>query len=248
MAPDAEVLIIPHGPLHAVPFHALMGPDGPAGRRRTISLAPSYAVAGRLKETSWTGAHGSSLVLGVPDEAAPAVDREARFVAGALPGGDLLLGQEATVDGLIEGTQRQRDVLHLACHGLHRVRNPMFSALKLADRWLTARDVLGLRLSGTLVVLSACETGRQGGHGSQDEAIGLARSFLAAGASAVVVSLWLAGDDVTAQLMQNFYSELHGGLSPAAALQAAQTSVRQTNPHPSDWAPFVIHGGGQGES
>ncbi len=52
------------------------------------------------------------------------------------------------------------DVLHLACHGLFRADNPMFSALKLHDGWLTAADVMQLDLKDTLVTLSACESGR----------------------------------------------------------------------------------------
>ncbi len=118
----------------------------------------------------------------------------------------------------------------------------MFSALKLGDGWLTAQDVLQLRLDDTLVVLSACETGRLSGQRQQDEAIGLARSFLAAGASAVVVSLWLADDDVTALLMRHFYEALGAGNPVPEALRLAQAAVAASHPHPADWAPFIVHG------
>ena len=245
---DEDVLIVPHGPLHGVPFHALVGPDGPVAADRTITLAPSYSVAARLRAAGPSESAGVSLVVGVPDESAPAVAVEAAHVAAVCPGAELLLGDRATIANLSAGTVKPLDVLHLACHGLHRARNPMFSALKLADGWLTARDVLGLRLSGTLVVLSACETGRHSGSGSQDESIGLARSFLAAGASAVVVSLWLADDEVTERLMDAFYVELRPGRSPAAALRAAQLLVAKDHPHPAAWAPFVIHGAAKGEA
>ncbi len=245
---DDDLLIIPHGPLHGVPFHALVGPDGPVAADRTITLAPSYSVAARLRSTEPFERAGRSLVVGVPDESAPAVAAEAAHVAAVLPGAELLLGDEATIANLSAGTGSPLDVLHLACHGLHRARNPMFSALKLADGWLTATDVLGLRLQGTLVVLSACETGRHSGSGSQDESIGLARSFLAAGARAVVVSLWLADDKVTELLMDAFYRELEAGRSPAAALRAAQLLVARDHSHPAAWAPFVIQAAGKGET
>ncbi|MDH3683602.1 MAG: CHAT domain-containing protein, partial [Acidimicrobiia bacterium] len=204
------LIVVPHGPLHQVPFHALIGDEGPVGRRWSVTLAPSFAVADALRLAPWRPAHGRSLVLGVPDSAAPAVTQEAMFVADAVPGADLLLGYEATADALVANAS-ERDVIHFACHGIHRARNPMFSSLKLADRWLTAREVLSLRLDRSLVVLSACESGRQNGQGALNEAIGLARSFVAAGASAVVVSLWLAGDTVTADLMQTFYGRLAAG-------------------------------------
>ncbi len=240
---DENVVVIPHGPLHTAPFHAMRGPDGPVGQSRTVAIAPSYAVAAHLRSPRWKARHGRSLVLGIADDAAPAAAAEAGFVADSLPGSELLVGQQGTLQAFTDRTQQPLDVIHLACHGLHRARNPMFSALKLADGWLTARDVLSLKLDGTLVVLSACESGRQGGQGPQDEAIGLARSFLAAGASAVVVSLWLAGDAVTSELMHHFYRELIAGGSPAAALRSAQALVAAEHSHPAAWAPFVIHGG-----
>lgn len=236
------LIVIPHGPLHQVPFHALVGDQGRVGDRWSVTIAPSFAVADALRLAPWRPAHGRSLVLGVPDAAAPQVTEEATFVAGTVPGADLLLGDDATVDALVAHA-KERDIVHLACHGIHRARNPMFSSLKLADRWLTAREVMSLRLDRSLVVLSACESGRQNGQGALDEAIGLARSFVAAGASAVVVSLWLAGDVVTADLMRAFYNRLGAGARPAAALQGAQVATARTYANPSDWAPFVVHGG-----
>jgi CHAT domain-containing protein len=246
LAPDGgDLLVVPHGMLHAVPFHALMGPDGPVGHRWTVTVAPSYAVAAQLQANPWAHRTGRALVIGVPDEAAPAVADEARSVAAALPGAELLLGGSATSENLVAGLSRPVDVLHLACHGIHRALNPMFSALKLSDRWLTAREVATLSVPGALVVLSACESGRQSADRHREETIGLARSFVAAGASGVIVSQWLANDRVTAELMTRFYREL-GGRPPGAALRAAQISVAVDHPHPADWAPFVIHGGAAG--
>lgn len=251
MAPVAPLLgtsggpvtIVPHGILHAVPFHAIVGPDGPLLDRWTITVAPSHQVASQLPPTPISlDGQRRSLVVGVPDDAAPLVEGEARAVADLVPGADLLLGDQATDQALRAGLEQPRDVVHLACHGLHRAANPMFSALRLADHWLTATDVLSLRLDGSLVVLSACESGRQGGIGHHDETVGLARSFLAAGASAVVVSLWLAGDRITAELMSGFYQALRAGQGPAEALRRSQLDLSNHHPHPGDWAPFVVHG------
>ena len=38
------LLIAPHGLLHALPFHALLGPDGPLVERAAISYVPSLAA------------------------------------------------------------------------------------------------------------------------------------------------------------------------------------------------------------
>jgi CHAT domain-containing protein len=134
------------------------------------------------------------------------------------------------------------DLLHFACHGLFRADNPMFSALKLHDGWLTAVDVMQLDLTDTLVTLSACESGR-GTVLQGDEVIGLPRAFLGAGAAAIIVSLWLVHDETTVMLMTDWYQRMSEGLGRAAALRAAQRSLRERYPHPYYWAPFVLIGG-----
>jgi CHAT domain-containing protein len=132
-------------------------------------------------------------------------------------------------------------VLHLACHGLFRSDNPMFSSLKLHDRWLTAADVMQLDLAGALVTLSACESGRSEIFAG-DELIGLTRAFLGAGASTLVASLWLVQDEATASLMDKYYERLREGVGPAQALRAAQLAIKDEHPHPHYWAPFILVG------
>jgi tetratricopeptide (TPR) repeat protein len=241
LTPDRELLVVPHGPLHAVPFHALPGPECRVGETWTVSLAPSYTVASMLHSGGSSAAR--SLVVGVPDEAAPAVAGEARAVASMLPDAELLLDDTATLDRLRVAARQPRAVVHLACHGLHRSRNPMFSALKLSDGWLTAHDVMSMDFTDSLVVLSACESGRHNSDRVLAEPLGLARSFLAVGARAVVVSLWRTDDSVAAEVMSEFYHHYGLGLAPAAALQRAQAAVRIRHPHPAAWAPFTVHGG-----
>jgi CHAT domain-containing protein len=75
--------------------------------------------------------------------------------------------------------------------------------------------------------------------------VGLARGFLHAGASSIVVSLWPVHDSTTADLMGGFYRALGAGQSPPAALRAAMLDIRATRPHPYHWAPFVVMGAGR---
>jgi CHAT domain-containing protein len=101
-----------------------------------------------------------------------------------------------------------------------------------------------LELTAELVTLSACETalGRQvRGEG----VVGLSHAFLAAGARSTLVTLWPVTDRSTLRFMTDLYGELHGGRSPAEALQ----SVRQrwiasagATSHPAFWAPFILLG------
>jgi CHAT domain-containing protein len=179
-------------------------------------------------------------VVGVSDPLIPAATAEARAVARHFPGADLLTDDEATL-GRIEKSAAGAGIVHLACHGLFRADNPMFSALKLHDGWLTAADAMGLDLAGALVTLSACESGRNEVFAG-DELIGLTRAFLGAGAATLVVSLWLVQDETTARLMERYYELLKGGAGSASALRTAQLTLKQEFPHPYYWAPFVLTG------
>jgi CHAT domain-containing protein len=153
---------------------------------------------------------------------------------------ETLTGEGATLAAL-QARVPNCDFLHLACHGSFRADNPMFSAVKLHDGWLTAADAMQLQLKDTLVTLSACESGR-GTVLKGDEVIGLPRAFLGAGAAAVVVSLWLVQDETTVTLMTHWYNRLREGLGRASALRAAQQALRESYPHPYYWGPFVLIG------
>lgn len=111
------------------------------------------------------------------------------------------------------------------------------------DGVVTDEEIRGMNLWGTqLVVLSACNTGQgivQRGHGVQ----GLRRSFIAAGAETLVVSLWQVPDEETSQLMQSFYQHLVGHAAPrVAALRQAMHTLRTKRQHPYFWAPFIAIG------
>ncbi len=234
-----KLAVVPHGPLHQVPFHALFDGERYLIERFEVSYAPSATVFALCQERARRDSGGAA-VFGVEDPLVPATVAEARAVAEHLPGATVRVGEEATVAALREAAPGC-DVLHLASHGLFRADNPMFSALKLHDGWLMASDVMELDLDGALVVLSACESGRSEVIGG-DEILGPARAFLGAGAASLVVSLWLVQDETTAKLMQRWHARLREGTGPAAALRAAQLEVMREHPHPYYWAPFVLMG------
>ncbi|MCA9466311.1 MAG: CHAT domain-containing protein [Nitrospira sp.] len=113
---------------------------------------------------------------------------------------------------------------------------------------LTALEVTGLNLRGCdLAVLSGCHTGF--GKVQGDEGVfGLRRAFTLAGATNLMMSLWVASDEDTTQQMVTFYKKLPE-TSPAAALRNAQLqSIKDLKEEAglapiSLWAPFIIQGG-----
>jgi len=152
----------------------------------------------------------------------------------------------------------QYRVVHFATHALLNNEHPELSGIVLSlvdqkgqrqDGFLRLHDIYNLKLPVDLVVLSACQTGL-GKDVKGEGLIGLTRGFMYAGASAVVASLWKVDDEATAELMKHFYEGLfEKGLSPSAALRAAQLEMRQKKrwQEPYYWAGFVIQGQYEGK-
>jgi tetratricopeptide (TPR) repeat protein/CHAT domain-containing protein len=85
------------------------------------------------------------------------------------------------------------------------------------DGIVTAEEVGGLKLDGTwLVTLSACDTG--GGEARAGEGVmGLRRGFVQAGAQNLLMTLWPISDEITVQIMLDFYdAAFNSGNAPLA--------------------------------
>jgi len=234
-----QLVIVPHGAMHYLPFQALHDGDSYLIERREVTFAPSAVV---LQECLNHRAANfrTALLMGVADEQIPGVQEELRALDHIFAGVKRFSNEAATIAALRKNSTNV-DVLHLACHAQFRSDNPLFSALKLSDGWFTARDAYALKLDCGLVTLSACETGMNK-VAPGDELMGLARGFLWAGSPSVLMSLWTIDDLSTAELMVIFYAELARTKSPAAALRHAQLKLLKQQPHPFFWSPFVVVG------
>lgn len=157
--------------------------------------------------------------------------------------------EEGASERIFKAKASQFSVIHLAMHGILDSRAPMLSSLvftedgdSLENNFLQAYEISKLNLNADLVVLSACETG----YGKFEKGNGiasLARSFMYAGASSLVVSLWQVNDFSTARIMQFFYENLAKGMGKAEALRTAKLDYIKTSKgilsHPAFWSPFV---------
>jgi CHAT domain-containing protein len=174
-----------------------------------------------------------------------------RDVAG--PDSFVATGFDATREKLSQIDLQEYAILHIATHGILDPKRPEKSGLLFTmvnregqpqNGFLGLQDVYSLHAPVDLVVLSACRTGL-GKDVRGEGLIGLTRGFMYAGASSVVASLWKVDDEATAELMKRFYANmLHEGMTPAAALRAAQNSIRQTSQwsSPYHWAAFTLQG------
>ena len=234
-----RLIIVPQGALHYLPFQALQNGGSYLIERREISYAPSARVLQQCLQRK-KAVVNKALLLGVADEQIPSVRNEIQSLSQLFPSTVALLDSDATVSAFLREAG-SADLIHLACHGQFRPDNPLFSALQLGDGWLTVRDAYNLDLNCQLVTLSACETGVNT-VSPGEELLGLARGFLAAGAPALLMSLWTVDDQATSEMMTDFYQGLRAFGSAGRALREAQLKMMKARPHPFFWSPFVLIG------
>jgi len=236
---SSRLIVIPHGTLHSLPFHAFFDGERYLIDQFEVTYAPSASVLRYCMDKPEV-ASPIPLILGVADELAPKVDEEARALGELFPGAKVLLGSEATRENFKEAA-RSSGFVHIATHASFRQDNPMFSSFKLADGYVTAMDLFSMECGTNLVTLSGCKSGLSEVSGS-DDLLGLMRGFLYSGARSLLMSLWNVNDESTVDLMTAFYGSWQGGARKGEALQHAMQEVRQIYPNPFHWAPFFIVG------
>lgn len=238
-----NLIIVPHGPLHYIPFHALFDGQRYLLERFQVSYLPGSSFLSKSQSLPLRPLR--SLVMGhKQNDYLQYIEEEVLTVAATLKTRPYL-DREATRKRFQE-TAPRCDVIHLATHGDFRPRNPLFSGLYLDDSLLTTLDIFNLRLQASLVTLSACQTGRNVISGG-DELQGLTRAFLASGASSLILSLWPVDDKATTMLMSALYHDLIKGQTKADALRHIQIQFIEGKggllaSHPYYWAPFFLVG------
>ncbi len=163
------------------------------------------------------------------------------------PQSTIYLEKEATEEKA-KTLSPQNDIIHFASHAELNENDPLSSAVLLAksdkeDGRLKVREIFGMDLKISLVVLSACETGL-GKLSSGDELVGLTRAFIDAGTPSVVASLWNVEDSSTAQLMASFYKNLKT-MTKVEALRQPQLNLIRGNVNSDLLARRGIGGVGQ---
>jgi CHAT domain-containing protein len=248
---DARLIIVPHGGLHYLPFQALRSPEGYLIQRNPVAVAPSASVAVQLARKSF-GTSGKLVAFGNPANSAredlPGAEREVQLISNLFPDKRVFYQREASKTRFREAAGGGR-ILHVAAHAEVDNIDPLHSRILLAAEgndpgFLQASEVYGVDLKGvSLVTLSACESGL-GRIARGDEIQGFTRSFLTAGVSGMVVSLWPVSDDSTELLMTTLYGELARGSEAIDAMRRAQSAVltQKKFAHPFFWAPFNLIG------
>lgn len=255
------LIFVLDGELRSVPMAALYNPNSKK------YLVQEYAIAVSLASQLLDSAPGqetSTLAAGL-------IDVPSQYNLSPLKGvkqeieriQDLgvltrpaLLEKQFTSKNLAEelSTSPFNIVLHLATHGQFSSRKEDTYVL-MADGFIKIdqlSQILRRREQNRqpaigLLVLSACETAQ----GDSRAALGLSGIAVRSGVRSALGSLWVASDDSTPRLINQFYTALQANrkqgaakLTKAQALQQAQVDLLQSGSYSSPffWAPFVLVG------
>jgi tetratricopeptide (TPR) repeat protein len=258
------------------PLGALQDAQGRwLGQRFTISYVPSAALFVHARERPARGRRsGPVLLVGDPAYGGsdadrwprlPGAGREMRSLVARFPAATVLTGPDASAARVralaASGALGRYRLIHFAAHTAIDPARVLDAALVLAPNTpggrsssrLLAREVAaGWTLDADLVCLAACRSLRGAGSASDGD-LGLQEAFLAAGARALLVTLWPVDDRATELLMEDFYARLTDPAKPAGrgdALRGAQETLRlwrdadgsRPYAHPAYWAAFALVG------
>jgi CHAT domain-containing protein len=157
---------------------------------------------------------------------------------------------------------KDRNILIFATHGLmpgdldglHQpalaLSNPEVTKEKKNDGLLTMSDVMELKLSAGLVILSACNTAAAEGAGAESFS-GLGQAFFYAGARSLLVTHWpvetTSAKAITTSLIRRLTKNLDIDRSEALRLTMLEIMKQKNSKgfsyaHPMFWAPFSLVG------
>jgi CHAT domain-containing protein len=234
-----HIIIVPHGCLHSLPFHAFYDGSSYLIDRFEVTYGTSASTLRYCMEKPGV-TDVPPVIVGVADANAPLVDIEVSALRNIFPDAVVIAGDQANREAFSQAA-RNALFVHIATHANFRRDNPLFSSFKLADGYVTALDLFSMNCSTNIVALSGCQSGL-GQVADSDDVLGLMRGFLYAGARSLLMSLWAVSDESTVMLMNEFYTEWQKGATKAKALQEAMQTVRRTYPSPFYWAPFILVG------
>lgn len=228
---DDELVVAPVGPLHGVPWSALH--EGP------LSLAPSATAWLGTAATAWPRtAPGIVLVAG---PGLTGAQEEVDALAAVHPHARVFDAESSFV-GSVSRALATADLAHVACHGVPRADNPMFSSLVLADGPVTIQELHRAGVAPRRLVLASCHSGADVAYAG-DEVLGFVSGMLARGTAGVVANIAAVPDVEVVDLMVALHRGLAARETMARALHAARGQIDTDSPSGFvNWCTFGAHG------
>jgi hypothetical protein len=228
---DDELVVAPVGPLHGVPWSALH--DGP------LSLAPSATAWLGTAATAWPRTTPGIVLVAGPG--LTGAQEEVDALAAVHPRARVFDAESSFV-GPVSRALATADLAHVACHGVPRADNPMFSSLVLADGPVTIQELHRAGVAPRRLVLASCHSGADVAYAG-DEVLGFVSGMLARGTAGVVANIAAVPDVEVVDLMVALHRGLAAGETMARALHAARGRIDTDSPSGFvNWCTFGAHG------
>lgn len=254
LKPFKQLVIVPHGPLHSLPFDALISNKGYLVKEFDISYTPSMTIFQAFRKREFSNTSNKLLAYGNPKYPIPAIDlpgaaKEVKLITESLDAGQYLIGTDAS-ESHFRKMAPKSSIVHLSTHGKFMADDPMSSLFLLSkgqgqDGIVTAEEIFDINLSNTkLFVISACETSMEQIK-SGDDMFGFTRSLSFSGVGSIISPLWSIDDKVTTEFMDHFYRNLALGKSISTALHSAKKTIFNKYENPHYWAAFRLIGNPQ---
>ena len=249
-------IIIPHGPLHLLPFAAFIDDRGRhLIERVSVVAAPSANTWLRMVQRQ-SRVSKKILTVGNPsDSKLPDAQTEVEGIAPILRrtrddwDAVLLTGVKAAVHRVTQEMDNS-GIIHFATHADVDWHDPRdghglrLAADQVSPAHLYAGDVRRMHLEHTqLAFLNACNA-TVCRYGAGDEPLGLVGAFIVAGVGNVVGGLWPIEDRAARLFAWDFYGSLTGTDLAGAYRGAAMSAIRDRRPL-ADWAGVQFVGPGR---
>jgi tetratricopeptide (TPR) repeat protein len=229
LPPGAELVVVPVGDLHGIPWSALW--DEP------VSLAPSAGVWART--AGLAAPKGRTVLVEGPN--LPGATTEVQRLRELYPDAVALNPPASTAAEVLRRLDGAA-LVHLACHGWLRADNPLFSSLVLSDGPLTVQELMTSGVAPHRLVLASCQSGADVAYAG-DEVVGFISSLLARGTAGVVASVAAVPDVAAVDLMSTLHEHLAEGHTLARALHAARSGLDRADPaNYVNWCTFSAYG------
>jgi CHAT domain-containing protein len=226
-----QVIVVPHGLLHRVPFHALWNGNSYLVDSHDIAYSPSATL---YCSAPAQNASDSALFVAFSGAQKTTAEDEVREAASKVPGAQCLVNP--SIAELRDAFKTPHALVHIAGHaGIDSIGGRL-SWIETAQGRLTHRELSELAISARTVVITGCQTARRTIRPG-DEWQGLMRSFYMTGASAVVSALWDIRDQSAREFAAEFYNNFSGN-NVLSAVQIAMKRIREQHDHPYFWAGF----------
>ena len=254
-----KLIVVPDNQLFFAPFSSFIDENGRfLCSKYSIQITPSLHALKASMQRGNDMTTGFALFVGNPTVGGislngevfnplPSAAEEVKYLANLFQAKPLL-EREAKKQVVLQ-LLSEASIIHIAAHGEPNRGEVILAPNTSHDQspesfLLRQEDITSILVQARLVVLCCCFSGQ--GEVSSEGVVGIARSFLAAGARSVLATLWPINDAATVEIMKKFYDELLKETPVCEALRRAKNFFHK---HDNEnyqsvrvWAPFTIYG------